>query len=165
MSNHRFRRIAGIWGQYTSRLLYIIFHPLHLLIILTLRWLYETPLDTVQEVARGGKGRWARQMAGLKPDGSQRAEPSGNMGEYNINLSHYIEAGTQICVALAHWTFWLWLAFPVKYWFLTIPAALAGAFYVWRYRMIFLGPGYQFACDREIEDVEDAMQMQSLTNV
>ncbi|KAF9028047.1 hypothetical protein BDZ89DRAFT_1133859 [Hymenopellis radicata] len=135
-----------------ASLIYQIVHPLHLLVILTLRWFYETPLETVQEVERLRKpeGRWAQ--AGLKP---QRTEP---MGEYNLSdYVFYKDAGTYICVALAHWVFWLWLVFPVQYWFLTIPPAFAGAIYIWQSRMSFLGPSYQFACDREIEDREDAM--------
>ncbi|KAF9028046.1 hypothetical protein BDZ89DRAFT_1133858 [Hymenopellis radicata] len=140
-----------------ASLLYHIVHPLYLLIILTLRWLYETPLETVQEVERRRKpeGRWAQKMAGLKPDGSQRSQPSG---EYNLSdYVFYKDAGTYICAALAHWIFWLWLVFPVQYWFLTIPPAFAGAIYIWQSRMSFLGPSYQFACDREIEDRQDAM--------
>ncbi|KAF9048124.1 hypothetical protein BDZ89DRAFT_1058070 [Hymenopellis radicata] len=143
------------YASYAS-LVYYIVHPLYLLIILTLRWFYETPLETLQEVARLRKpeGRWARQMAGMKTDGSQRAQPSG---EYNLSdYAFYKNAGTYICAALAHWIFWLWLAFPVQYWFLTMPPAFAGAIYMWQSRMSFLGPSYQFACDREIEDREDA---------
>ncbi|KAF9028042.1 hypothetical protein BDZ89DRAFT_782295 [Hymenopellis radicata] len=152
--------LEGPHAAYAS-LLYHIIHPLHLLIILTLRWFYETPLETVQEVERLRKpeGRWAQQM---KPDGSQRVQPSG---EYNPADYAYKDAGTYICVALAHWVFWLWLVFPVQYWFLTIPPAFAGAIYIWQSRMSFLGPSYQFACDREIEDREDATTNATRTNV
>ncbi|KAF9007318.1 hypothetical protein BDZ89DRAFT_1079456 [Hymenopellis radicata] len=150
-----FHLVLGFFEPYGS-LLYRIVHPINLLIILTLLWFYETPLETVQEVARLGNGRWARQMAALKPDGSQ---PRADTGEYNLtDYSFYQKTGTWICVALAQWVFWLWFVFPVKYFFLTIPPALAGAIHVWRSRMSILGPTYQFACDREIEDMEDAIK-------
>ncbi len=41
--------------------------------------------------------------------------------------------------------------------YLTIPPTLGGAVYVWQSRMTALGFGYQFACEREVEDREDVM--------
>ncbi|KAF9016662.1 hypothetical protein BDZ89DRAFT_1141297 [Hymenopellis radicata] len=57
--------------QQYSPVPYLIIHTLHLLAILVLRWLYETPLETVQEAARLSGGAWAQRMA-LNPDGSKR---------------------------------------------------------------------------------------------
>ncbi|KAF9016653.1 hypothetical protein BDZ89DRAFT_1075411 [Hymenopellis radicata] len=137
--------------QVYSPVPYLTIHTLHFLVILVLRWLYETPLETVQEAARLAGGPWAKRMA-LKPGGSKRRLQPLCKIEYNArDYCFYTKAGTIICVALGHWTFWLWLIIP-EYQCVTIHLGLAGAIIVWRRRMDFLGPGYQFAWDVEAEN-------------
>ncbi|KAF8918344.1 hypothetical protein CPB85DRAFT_1281587, partial [Mucidula mucida] len=128
----------GAFQPYTS-LIYQIIQPICLIIILALRWFYETPLETVQEVARLRNWRWAR--AYKKPDeGSTQPErPDIHLSDHGV----YLEAGGHLSALFAQWVFWLWLLFPVKFFYLTIPGALVVAICIWQCRMSFLGPSHE----------------------
>ncbi len=93
-----------------SPVLYLAIHTLHLVIIFVLCWLFETPLETVQEAARWSGGPWAQRQRALNP--KQRWQEPLCGDDRLKDYCFYTKAGTFISLALAHWTFWLWLILP-----------------------------------------------------